>query len=515
MRTHYDAEMAISTKAPSDATAVLAAVTCPKCGSSIPITEALSQQARDQVGREYELKRQALEKDFSERERKVNESRAEIESAKAKLNEEVAARLTAEKAQMTATLRKELDAQKAHELTALKEQLDRKNQQMEEANQKQLELMRQKSTLEDKERNLRLEMAQQLDAAKSKLNSEVAARVENEKAALTKKLSQELEQKNANDLAALREQLESRNKQIADANAKQLELLRQKAALEDRDRNLQLELARQLDAERAKVAEQARATALEESRLKMLEKDKQADDLRRQIETLQQKANQGSVQAQGEILELDFEAKLRGFFPMDEIAPVASGQKGADVQQIVRTSLTNLCGTILWEAKRTRNWSAAWVAKLKADQREAQAEIAVIVTQALPKEVTTFGCVEGVWVTSFECALPLAVALRQGLLQTAAARQAQLGKAGKMEQLYEYLTGAEFRQKIEGIVDAFTNMRKDLEAERTAMERIWAKREKQLRMALDSTAKLYGDVQGVLGSAALPDVATLALPAAE
>lgn len=509
--------MAISVNASAESQLLHAAATvnCPKCGNSIPITEALSQQAREQVSRDFELRRRELEQQLAERERKVQATREEIDSARAKLNEEVSARVQTEKAAISIALRKEIDTQKRHELTALQEQLDRKAKLIEEANAKQADLMQQKSVLEEKERKFKLELQEQLEAARAKAQGELTERLEKEKTEMAARLRREMELQQGTQLAALKEQLASRDKQIKESNEKELELLRQKGELETQKNNLQLEVARQLDAERGKVAEQARTQALEEARLKMLEKDKLADDLRKQIETLQQKATQGSVQVQGEVLELDFEAKLRAEFPFDDISPVSTGQRGADVRQVVRTSATNLCGTILWEAKRTRTWSAQWIPKLKADQREAKAELAVIVTQALPKEVASFGCVDGIWVCDFESALPLALCLRQQVLQVSAARQSETGKVGKMEDLYKYMTSTEFVQQITAMAEAFRAMSADLEAERNAMEKIWAKREKQLRAAARSAVRLYGSVQAVTGAAALPDIPVLALPAGE
>jgi hypothetical protein len=510
--------MAISSKVPAtmvEISSAISAVNCPKCGAAIPITEALSHQAREQVSRDFELKRQQMEQQFAERERKLEGARDEIEKARAKMDEELKSRLQAERSVMVEGVRRELEAQKGHELTALQEQLARKTKQMEEANEKQLQLLRQKADLEDRERALKLETQKELDAVRGKVQHEVAVRLEKEKADIAVRIRQEIETGQANELKLLKEQLAQRSKQIDEANKKQLDLLREKADLEDQKRALDLTVAQQLSAERANIAEQARAQALDESRLKLAEKEKLTDDLRKQIETLQQKATQGSVQAQGEVLELDFEAKLRAEFPFDEIAPVSTGQRGADVRQVVRTSPTNICGTVLWEMKRTRAWSAGWIPKLKTDQREAKAEIAVIVTQTLPKEVAAFGCVDGVWVSDFESALPLGLCLRQQLVQVSAVRQAENGKVGKMEELYKYMTSTEFVQQILAMVDAFKAMSADLDAERNALEKIWAKREKQLRSAARATVRLYGSVQAVTGAAALPDIPALALPSGD
>ena len=185
--------------------------------------------------------------------------------------------------------------------------------------------------------------------------------------------------------------------------------------------------------------------------------------------------------------------------------------RGGDVQHMVRTNTGHDCGMILWETKRTKNWSGAWTGKLKEDMRAAKAELAVLVTQALPDGVNHFGTVDGVWVCDHASALPLALALRHGLVTAAMARLAETGKAGKMEELYFYLCGVEFRQHVEAVVESFATMQEDLQKERRAMEKAWAAREKQIGRAIQHTAQLYGGIQGIAGSSALPEIKTLQL----
>jgi hypothetical protein len=243
----------------------------------------------------------------------------------------------------------------------------------------------------------------------------------------------------------------------------------------------------------------------------MAEKEKLIAEMQKQIASLNQKVEQGSQQLQGEVLELDLEAQLRAEFPHDHIEPVPKGMRGADILHHVFTSTGQECGTIIWEAKRTKGWNNGWTAKLKEDQRTAKAELAVIVSVALPDTIRNFGVVDNVWLCDRVSMLALATALRQGLVGAATARLAETGKQGKMEELYQYLCSTEFRQHVEGLVESFVELQKELGKERRAMEKIWAAREKQITRAIRHTALLYGSIQGIAGGGALPEIKQLQL----
>jgi hypothetical protein len=236
--------------------------------------------------------------------------------------------------------------------------------------------------------------------------------------------------------------------------------------------------------------------------------------MQRQIEDLRRKAEQGSQQLQGEVQEIELEAVLRAKFPRDIIGAVPKGEFGGDVLQRVTGPLNQYCGAILWEAKRTKNWADGWVAKLREDQRRAKADVALIVSNALPKGVQTFDHVDGIWVTDFRCAVPVAIALRQSLIELAAARQAGQGQQAKKDLVYQYLTGPRFRQRIEAIVEKFADMQSDLDKERKAMIRLWAKREAQIRGVVEATAGMYGDLQGIAGTA-LEEIELIGMPLIE
>jgi len=353
--------------------------------------------------------------------------------------------------------------------------------------------------------------AKELEEAKNGIEHRVAEKLIAEREKLQAKAQEQAKQGLAVEMQDLRAQLEERRKQLLKSQTAELELRQQQRELENRTKELELEVARKLDAEREKIREQAAKTATEAERLKVAEKEKVISDLQQQISVLKQKAEQGSMQLQGEVLELDFENQLKAAFMHDLVEAVSKGVRGGDVQQTIRTNTGHECGMILWETKRTKNWGGGWTDKLKEDMRAAKAELAVLVTQTLPDEVKHFGPVDGVWVCDYASALPLAVALRQGLVTAAMARLAQTGKAGKMEELYAYLCGVEFRQHVEAVVESFANMQDDLQKERRAMEKGWSARAKQMARAIQHTAQLYGGIQGIAGSAALPEIKTLQL----
>jgi hypothetical protein len=214
---------------------------------------------------------------------------------------------------------------------------------------------------------------------------------------------------------------------------------------------------------------------------------------------MKRKAEQGSMETQGEVLEQDFEARLKALFVHDDIQPVPKGIKGADLIQSVRTPMGDECGVLLWETKNTKAWSNAWTPKLKDDMIETRASIAVLVSVVLPNGIKRFGQVDGVWVSDPLCAIPLAAVLREQLEAISRERTASTGKNEKMEALYQYLAGVEFKQKIEGIIEAFTSMQEQLNKERRAMEKHWKQREKEIERVVKNTAGLYGDMQGIIG----------------
>jgi hypothetical protein len=308
----------------------------------------------------------------------------------------------------------------------------------------------------------------------------------------------ELENK-VRELGDLQEVLKARDEKLAEAQKAQVELIKKQRELDDAKRELDLTVEKRvqegLDATRLKAKKEAE----DEQKLKVMEKEQTIAAMQKQIEDLKRRAEQGSQQLQGEVQELELENLLRTKFPFDSIDPVPKGEYGGDVLHRVVGAGGQSGGTILWEFKRTKNWSDAWLVKLRDDQRSAKAEIAVIVSQILPKGVDTFEMVEGVWVTHPRAALPVAMILRQSLLELALARQTTEGQQTKTEMVYQYLTGPRFRQRVEAIVEAFSTMQEDLDKERKVIMKQWAKREEQIERVMGATVGMYGDLQGIAG----------------
>ncbi len=313
------------------------------------------------------------------------------------------------------------------------------------------------------------------------------------------------------ELADLHEVLKQRDDKLAEAQKAQAELIRKQRELDDAKRELELTVEKRVEESLVAVRDKAKLEAEEGLKLKVAEKEQRIVSMQRQIEELKRRAEQGSQQLQGEVQELELEGMLRLKFPRDVIEPVPKGEHGGDALHRVCGPSQQVCGTILWESKRTKNWSDGWLSKLREDQRSAKAELSVIVSHALPKDVDTFDFLDGVWVTSPRNVIPVAIALRHTLIELALARQAGEGQQTKMELVYQYLTGPRFRHRVQAIVERFSDMMEDLEKERKTMTRLWAKREEQLRCAIESTAGMYGDLQGIAGKT-LQEIEGLALP---
>jgi hypothetical protein len=283
----------------------------------------------------------------------------------------------------------------------------------------------------------------------------VASELEKHKAALAQTARTEAEKAFAVELQDLRDTVQTSEAKLEEARKNEIALRKRERELEDRAKDIELEVARKMDDERKRVEEETARRLTDEYRMKEAHKDKKISDMMRQIEELKRKAEQGSQQTQGEVQELELEKELATLFPFDTIQPVPKGMRGADVIQDVIDNRGNRCGAIIWESKRTQSWSDGWIAQLKEDQRAARADVAILVTQALPKDIRTFGEIDGVWVTTYVCFYSLAVAMRQKITELASTRSMAAGKNEKADILFHYLTGVEFRQRVEAIVGRF------------------------------------------------------------
>lgn len=368
--------------------------------------------------------------------------------------------------------------------------------------QKDEEIAQREQAVRDQEKQVLEEkrgISQQVtDQVAEQLNTERTRLIEDERKKANLASAAELETKNK-ELTELQEVLKVRDEKLAEAQKAQAELIKKQRELDDAKRELELTVETRVQEGLSEVRSQAKREAEDGLRLKVMEKDQTIASMQQKIEELKQKAEQGSQQLQGEVQELELENLLRVKFPYDTIEPVAKGEFGGDALQRVVSPGGLMSGTILWESKRTKNWNNAWLVKLREDQRTAKADLSVLVSQSLPEGIETFDVVDGVWVTHPRSLLPVATILRHTLLQVSTARLISEGQQTKAEMVYQYLTGPRFRQRVEAIVEAFSSMQDDLDKERKAIMKQWAKRSGQIERVMCATVGMYGDLQGIAG----------------
>ena len=485
-------------------------ITCPHCSTGIPLTESLAAPLLKETRAKYEQALAQKDRDLAAREESVRSQHAALEQERASIEEKVEEKIAAERARIAeqaATRAKRLAAaelaSKAQEVADLNELVRDREEKLAAAQEAQAELLRKERELEDARRELDLVVQQQVQAQlagvreKARYDAELAAKI---------RVAEKEEQ-----IAAMQRALEERDGKLAVAQKAQAEVMRKERELEDSRREMELTIQNKVAAELGAIREKAARDAEAVARLPLIEKEEQIASMQRQIEELKRKAEQGSQQLQGEAQELQLETMLREKFGRDVIEPVPKGEFGGDVLQRVMGLSDQPCGSILWESKRTKNFSEGWLAKLREDQRKAGADVALIVTNAMPKGVQNFDLLDGVWVTEAKCAIPVAVALRQSLINIAAARQASEGQQTKMELMYRYLTGPQFRHRVGAVVEKFVEMQADLERERRSTMKQWAKREQQIRGVTDAMAGMVGDLQGIAGKA-VEEIELIAMP---
>jgi hypothetical protein len=434
-------------------------IKCPQCGTEIEVGEVLARQVA-----------------------------ADVE---ARLRQEAEARL---KQAVATAQEQERDAVRL-QLKDMESQLSEKDKVVQAAEAKELAL---------------LAGQRELAARAKQLDQDVEQRLAVREQELTRQIQEQTSKAAAQQLEALQQALQSKDAAMDEARTRELALLKEKTALEEKRKDMELDYQHKLTEERQQLEKQLIAKYASEADLKLKERDKQIEDLRKSLSEAKRKSEQGSMETQGEALELDLEANLSSHFPHDGIAPVPKGIRGADIIQTVHNEVMVDCGSLIWETKNTKAWNNAWIDKLKDDQRSIGANLAVLVSTELPEGITTFGQLDGVWVTSVAACIPLAMTLRQQLVQVTFARSASEGKSEKMEMVYEYLSGDAFRHKVEAIVETFVGMQEQLNKEKRAYARLWKEREKQIERIIENTAGMYGDVRGLIGSA-VPEIQALTL----
>jgi hypothetical protein len=355
------------------------------------------------------------------------------------------------------------------------------------------------------------DLKRQLDARQSEIDAAVEKKLRAEREVLSKAAEQKAAESYATRLLAAEQELAEKQAKLAEAESAELALRKERRSLEEERQRLELEIERRLQAERLRIRTATQKEEEETYLLKIAEKDKLISDMKKQVEELRRKSEQTSQQLQGEVMELELEGLLKSAFPGDLIEPVPKGRNGGDVIHKVIGPNGLQSGTILWESKRTKTWGGDWLTKNRDDQRLAGAHVGAIISTVLPKGVDTFDRVEGVWVGTMRCALPLAKALRIALIESAAAKVAVQGRDGKTEKMFAYLTGPHFRGRVSAIVEAIVGLGDDLELEKRTLTKQWAKRQRRLELLMTGSAGLYGDFQAIVGRS-LPELQGLSLP---
>ncbi len=380
----------------------------------------------------------------------------------------------------------------------IKKEFDDKQKTQEQAFiAKSEELKRQAAKIAEERKNIDAvvtdKVADQLKAERMKIFKDAKSEAEKEQNAM---------------MALLEEQLKNKEEKLLKATENEIALRKEKIKLEEDKQAFELEKMRQLEEAKNAIIEEAGKKAAEEQQYVIAQLKKQLTDAIKAKDDLARKLEQGSQKTQGEVLELELEQLLKSEFPDDEITPVPTGVTGADIIQKIVSRTGRSCGQIIWETKKTKSWNNQWIQKLKDDQRAIKADVAVIVSFVLPDEVKGFSFCDGVWICDPKLATALAAALRMNLEALARERSMSVGKNEKMEVLYSYLTGVEFKQRVEAIIEAFTSMDTALKKERLAYEKIWAEREKQIKKVITNTVGMYGDLSGLI---ALPQIKMLEL----
>jgi len=360
-------------------------------------------------------------------------------------------------------------------------------------------LRQREANFQQEKEELRKIAQKQLDDERLKI-----AKQEEERARKNLELELKLKERDVKDREDQIAKRDEKLEKLLNNETEQTKLIRE---LREKDKERELAYQRKLGHDIDEVKQKVLAEVQEENRLILAEKDKKIESLKHHAEDMKRKAEQGSQQSQGDIVEIDLENALSSKFRHDKIERVKKGVSGADILQTVMSPNGNYCGKILWEIKRTKNWSGGWIAKLKQDQRNKQAEMAVIMSEVIPDEIDGSGQVDGVWVVDYKNAIRTATALREGLYSTAKERALHIGKGTKMEAVYDYLTGAKFKNHIESIYEKHTALREDLAKEKAFMNRMWARREAQIDGVISSSMGMYGDLEGIAGKV-MPEIDT-------
>ncbi|WQY69461.1 DUF2130 domain-containing protein [Helicobacter pylori] len=393
---------------------------------------------------------------------------------------------------------------------ALYKQIERENQSRflaqqkafeKEVNEKRVQYQSYFKNLEQKEEALKEREKEQQAKFDEAVKQASALALQDEKAKIIEEARKNAFLEQQKGLELLQKELDEKSKQVQELHQKEAEIERLKRENNEAESRLKAENEKKLNEKLETEREKIEKALHEKNELKFKQQEEQLEMLRNELKNAQRKAELSSQQLQGEVQELAIEEFLRQKFPLDSIEEIKKGQRGGDCIQVVHTREFQNCGKIYYESKRTKEFQKAWVEKLKSDMREIGADVGVIVSEALPKEMERMGLFEGVWVCSFEEFKGLSAVLREGVIQMSLAKKSQENKGDKVNLLYHYLTSSEFSMQVNAIIEGFEQLRADLESEKRAMARIWKSREKQIDKVFEGTINMYGSIKGIAGNA--------------
>lgn len=472
-------------------------IKCPSCNHEFAIEDVLA----NQLEAKYNEKIKEQENSFKEKMEELSKAKQEFETKKEKENllfkERLNKKLEEERQQIQNKAKEEFEGK----IKLLESENEKQKTENRALKEKELELIKKENSIKEAHENLELELVKRMNEEKEKLEKEIKQKEEQKSQEKQIEVKKQIEEEYQQKLIQLQEENEKRRLENSELRKKEIEILRKEQTLKDERELFELEMQKKFLEEKENITKEAIKKEQERNDLKLREYEKKLEDQKKLIEEMQRKAQQGSTQMQGEVQELALEELLRHKFPFDIIDEVGKGIRGADVIQNVVNPFQQVCGKIIYESKRTKSFSDGWIDKLKEDMRDQNAEIGVIVTETLPRDMERFGRKDGVWVCTFHEVENVVFVLREMLLREHSVRSSFQNREGKMELLYNYLVSEDFKQRVETIVNGFTTLQQEMNREKRAMQKIWKEREKQIERVIGNTIDMYGSIRGIAGNA--------------
>lgn len=479
-------------------------INCPSCGTSIDVSKVLSNQLEEEMTKKFEDEVTLHRKKYTEAMSTIQAKEAEFKTQQENFTEliknNVNQQLKAERQGLTDQLKKQIMDEQSEQMALLQKEITEKSEQVKELNRTKVEI-----------EQLKREKDEMMEKAEAKLQKHMNESIKIEREKTEKRLKEQFSEEMNGQHEIFKKELLDKAEKVKELNASKLEIEKLKYEKDEVEQVIQVKAQQKLTEQLKVEKEKIQKLATETNELKLREKDEHIEQIKRQLTEAQRKANQGSMQLQGEAQELGIEEWLKVKNPFDSIEEIKKGARGGDCIQTVNTREMLNCGSIYYESKRTKDFQPAWIEKLKADMREKGADIGVLVTSTMPSGVKRMELMSGIWVCSYEEFKGLSSVLRENIIRVSETIQSEECKTDKMSFLYDYLTSNQFKMQIEAIVEGFTQMQTDLDSEKRAMGRIWKQREKQILKVVDNTVNMYGSIRGIAGSA-VSDIQALDLP---